>query len=52
MWPVDTGYDCKDEGELVGLNAHEAVIEAPSQQKPDTKVRIHYPRWNFEIKAS
>jgi hypothetical protein len=48
MYPVDTGYDRKDSGKLVGLNAHEAVISAQSKEG-GKEIRIHYPRWNFKI---
>jgi glutathione S-transferase len=48
MFPKDTGYDRKDSGKLVGLNAREAVVEAKCQDG-SKEVRIHYPRWNFEI---
>ena len=48
MYPVDTGYNSKDSGKLVGLGAHEAVVSAKSNEG-GKEVRIHYPRWNFEI---
>lgn len=50
MYPVDTGYDRKDSGKLVGLNAHEAVVSTQSKEG-GKEMRIHYPRWNFEIAA-
>lgn len=48
MYPIDTGYNAKDSGKLVGLGAHEAVVSTTSKQG-DKEIRIHYPRWNFEI---
>ena len=48
MYPTDTGSDRKERGRLVGLNAHEAVIKTVTQQD-GREIRIHYPRWNFEI---
>ena len=48
MYPVDTGYNYKDSGKLVGLGAHEAVVSTTSKEG-GKEVRIHYPRWNFEI---
>lgn len=47
MYPIDTGFESKDQGKLIGLTAHESVVSAKS--KDGTEVRIHYPRWNFEI---
>lgn len=51
MWPIDTGYNCKDSGKLVKLDVHEVVVEAKTKQDESKTVRIHYPRWNFEIVA-
>ncbi len=50
MYPVDTGFDRKDSGKLVGLTSSEAVVEARSNEG-GKDIRIHYPRWNFEIVA-
>lgn len=52
MWPVDTGFGRKDAGKLVGLNVNEMVVSTRSQQDEGKEVRIHYPRWNFEIKKA
>lgn len=52
MYPIDTGYNSKDKGRLVGLDAHEAVLQARSQRDPGVEVRIHHPRWNFAIKKA
>jgi len=50
IYPVDTGYNSKDGGKLVGLNINEAVLKTMSQ--PDGReMRIHFPRWNFAIEA-
>lgn len=48
MYPIDTGYNKRDSGKLVVLNAHEAAVSALTQQG-SKEIRIHYPRWNFEI---
>jgi hypothetical protein len=48
MYPIDTGYNSKDSGKLVGLGAHEAVVSSKTKQG-EKEIRIHYPRWNFEI---
>ena len=52
MWPVDTGYSRKDGGELVKLDVREAVVRTRSrgEQQGAKEVRIHYQRWNFEIR--
>ncbi|KYG40622.1 hypothetical protein M433DRAFT_192292 [Acidomyces richmondensis BFW] len=50
MCPVDTGYNSKDAGKLVGLSIYEAVVKTKSQQE-EREIRIHYPRWNFAIDA-
>lgn len=49
MHPTDTGHDRKDRGKLVALNTYEAVIKTTSAQD-GKEIRIHYPRWNFDIK--
>ena len=51
MYPTDTGYNYKDSGKLVGLGANEAVVSTKSNQGGE-EVRIHYPRWNFEIEKA
>jgi glutathione S-transferase len=50
VWPIDTGFNQRDRARLVGLSTREVVIEAKSQME-GTEVRIHFPRWNFEIQA-
>jgi len=51
MCPIDTGFASKDGGKLVALNVREAVVSTKSQQE-GKEVRIHHPRWNFEIKRT
>lgn len=48
MYPIDTGFESKDQGKLIGLTAHESVVSAKSKEG-GTEIRIHYPRWNFAI---
>lgn len=42
IWPIDTGFNHKDRGSLVGLTDKEIVVE--SRTKKGTSVRIHAPR--------
>ena len=51
MWPVDTGYDRKDSGRLVRLDVNEMAVRTLTQQD-GKEIRIHYPRWNFDIKKA
>ena len=51
MWPIDTGYDRKDTGRLVKLNADEVAIATKSEQG-GKEVRIHYPRWNYAVASA
>lgn len=51
MWPVDTGFDRRDTGRLVKLDAREMVVRTRSQQD-GKEVRIHYPRWNFCVRKA
>lgn len=51
MYPIDTGYSRRDRGKLVLLNSHEVAVQAKSEQG-GKDVRIHYPRWNFSVKAA
>ena len=39
MWPVDTGYNSKDSGKLVGLNAHEAVVSTKAKEDSSKEIR-------------
>lgn len=49
IYPTDTGYKHRDQGELVGLNAAEAVVLTRSRQDDSKEIRIHYPRWNVKV---
>ena len=51
MYPIDTGYNTKEKGKLVGLTSHEAVVSSKSKQG-GKDIRIHYPRWNFAIEPA
>jgi hypothetical protein len=46
--PIDTGFNHRDVGKLVGLNTKEVVIEKENE-KDGKPVRLHFPRWNFSI---
>lgn len=48
MYPVDTGFNYRDSGKLVGLSRSEAVVRTVSMQD-GKEMRVHYPRWNFII---
>jgi len=47
VWPIDSGFGHKDEGELVGLNEEEVVIAVKSEK--GRPVMLHLPRWGFRI---
>ena len=51
MFPIDTGYNRRDRGKLVLLNSQEVAVQAKSEQG-GKDIRIHYPRWNFSVKAA
>lgn len=46
--PIDTGFNHRDVGKLVGLNTKEVVVEKESE-KDGKPVRLHFPRWNFSV---
>ena len=48
MWPVDSGMNHHEKGELVSIAANEVVVKS---EVPGGKghLRIHYPRTNFKI---
>ena len=49
-WPIDSGFNHHDRGNLVSLTSKEVVLT--SQSKVGGKeVRIHHPRWNFRTRA-
>ncbi|KAK5175760.1 uncharacterized protein LTR77_000900 [Saxophila tyrrhenica] len=49
--PVDFGFTHQDVGTLIGLTKDEVVIETGVPGKSNGKLRLHYPRMNFKIKA-
>ncbi|PNS17993.1 2,3-bisphosphoglycerate-dependent phosphoglycerate mutase [Sphaceloma murrayae] len=49
VWPLDTGFNHKDHGKLVGLNKDEVVIAVKTKKDPSKEVRIHAPRWGFRV---
>jgi hypothetical protein len=51
MYPIDTGYSRRDKGRLVLLNSNEVAVQSKSAEGGQ-EVRIHYPRWNFSVKAA
>ena len=50
VWPTDTGMRNHDRGVLVGLDRKETVVEVQGQ-KSEEKIRMHFPRGGFRIKA-
>ncbi|KAM0264248.1 hypothetical protein ACHAQJ_000736 [Trichoderma viride] len=47
VWPIDTGSNHKDLGELVSINEREVVIEAKAEESGS--VRIHAQRHGFAV---
>ncbi|KAL2353056.1 glutathione S-transferase [Cryomyces antarcticus] len=48
VWPIDSGFNSKDQGRLVKLTLEEVALA--SQTKVGGKeVHIHMPRWGFRI---
>ena len=45
VWPIDSGFNARDTGSLVGLNDEEVAIEKAIGKS----VRIHFPRSGFRI---
>jgi glutathione S-transferase len=43
IWPIDSGFNNRDRGTLIGLSVDEVVIRNASG------IRLHFPRWNFRI---
>ncbi|KAL8901721.1 MAG: hypothetical protein Q9192_000408 [Flavoplaca navasiana] len=49
-WPIDSGFNHRDRGQLVALTRQEVVLK--TQAKIGHKdVHIHHPRTNFRIRA-
>ena len=45
VWPIDSGFNSRDAGSLVGLNDEEIVIE----KVVGKSIRMHLPRSGFRI---
>ena len=45
VWPLDSGFNSRDAGSLVGLNDEEVVIE----KVVGNNIRVHFPRTGFRI---
>lgn len=50
VWPIDSGFNSKDRGILVGLNGVEIVME--SKTSGGKVVRIHCPRHGFRVRRT
>lgn len=48
IWPVESGFNHHDKGELLSITVNEVVIASKPQQG-DGLLRIHYPRTNIRI---
>lgn len=48
IWPVESGFNHHDKGELLSIGVNEVVI-ASKPQLGDGLLRIHYPRTNIRI---
>lgn len=49
VWPIDSGSNHRDKGQLVGLSGSEIVIE--SKTREGQSVRVHTPRHGFRIRG-
>ncbi|RFU25291.1 hypothetical protein B7463_g11047, partial [Scytalidium lignicola] len=49
VWPIDSGFNQKDRGALVGLNWKEVVIQIKTRD--GQSLRLHAPRHGFSIRA-
>lgn len=51
-FPIDTGFNNKDKGKLVGLSVQETVLEVNADAAHGgVPIHIHHPRWNFAVEA-
>lgn len=48
VWPVDSGVNHRDRGQLVGMDEKEVVVK--SQMEDGTEVRVHAPRHGFRVR--
>ena len=48
--PTDTGFTAREEGNLVGLDAEQAVVGSKTEKGAD--IHIHNPRFNFSVQAA
>jgi glutathione S-transferase len=50
IWPIDSGFNHHDRGELVSIGVNEVVI-ASKPKVGDGVLRLHFPRTNFRIQG-
>lgn len=48
VWPIESGFNHKDQGRLIGLTKDEVVIAVPTKVG-EQEVYLHMPRWGFRI---
>ena len=49
IWPLDTGFNHRDRGELVGLNEEEVVLRVRTKQGDNT-ILLHFPRVGYRLR--
>lgn len=49
IWPLDTGFNHRDRGELVGLNEEEIVLQVRTKHGDDT-ILLHFPRIGYRLR--
>ena len=50
VWPLDSGFNHREHGLLVGLNQDEVVLNTKTELRGE-EIRLHFPRTNFRIRA-
>jgi len=50
FWPVDSGFNHRDQGPLVKLTKDEIAISLKTRLE-GKDIRLHAPRWGFRIRA-
>jgi len=51
VWPIDSGFNHRDRGQLIGLTADEIVLRVTTAVKPGQDIHLHFPRTGFRIAA-
>ena len=48
VWPIDSGFNHREQGKLIKLSKDEVVLAVQSKEG-NKEVRVHAPRWGFRI---